>query len=404
MTQEKELEIARSLAANLLERHAEVAEEMVMAITREVPHYSHLTRSDALFADIREHCDGHTQAFLSSFLSGTPPEDLDIGFAEDAVTRRVRRGVPLGPVLHSFRVGHQAIWQRILRAAEQLEAGRTAAVLLVEPSIHYTDAMSTLVADVYVREQQQALTAADRLRRDVLELLLTDAARGLQAARGAGIALDPDATHHVLTATVGAVEDPHALQALEDAVTHAFATDLVLAVVRHRGVTALLRGDGEHAAERAEAAIPLSADQGATAAAFGIGLPARSLAELGRAHEQAAIALGLATETRPVVALADVSVTDYLIASADHVARSMIPEGVRALAQSKRASDMALVHTLQVYLTAGLNVQQAATMLPAHPNTVHHRLRRLAERTGYDTHDAEQLLRLSIELQLVADA
>lgn len=116
--------------------------------------------------------------------------------------------------------------------------------------------------------------------------------------------------------------------------------------------------------------------------------------------EQAAIALGLATETRPVVALADVPVTDYLIASADRVARSMIPEPVRALAQSRRASDEALVHTLHVYLMTGLNVQQAAVMLPAHPNTVHNRLRRLAERTGYSTSDAEQLLRLSIELRL----
>ncbi len=401
MTQRNELELAREIAASLLESHAQLADETVAAITREVFPYSDVVAPDELIADVWEHCDAHIQAFLSSFLEDLPPEGLDISFAENAVTRRVRRGVPLEAILHSFRLGHQVTWQAILQQADRVRGGRTAAVLLVEPSIRYTDAMSTLVADVYVREQQRALTAADRLRRDVLELLLTDAARGLQAARTAGIALDPDATHHVLTATIGAVEDPHALQALEDAIVKVFETDLVLAVVRHHGVTALLTGDGAHAADRAEAAIRLSADQGATATAFGIGLPARSPLELGRAHEQATIALGMATETRPVVALADVPVTDYLIANADRVARSMIPEPVRALAQSNRASDRALVHTLYTYLMAGLNVQQAAAMLPAHPNTVHHRLRRLAERTGYDTHDAEQLLRLSIELRLV---
>ena len=62
------------------------------------------------------------------------------------------------------------------------------------------------------------------------------------------------------------------------------------------------------------------------------------------------------------------------------------------------------MQTLHVYLMTGLNVQQAAAIgFPAHPNTVHHRLRRLAEKTGYSTHDAEQLLRLSIQ-RLVADA
>ena len=145
---------------------------MVRAITREVSYHSPLAEPDALLADIREHCD-----------DAAPGVSVELSQrrASREAGHRVRRecshapGASRGsaePVLHSFRVGHQVVWQAILRQADRVQGGRTAAILLVEPSIHYTDAMSTLVADVYVREQQRELTAADRLRRDVLELLL----------------------------------------------------------------------------------------------------------------------------------------------------------------------------------------------------------------------------------------
>jgi DNA-binding PucR family transcriptional regulator len=202
-----------------------------------------------------------------------------------------------------------------------------------------------------------------------------------------------------LTATIG-VDDADALHAFEAALTKAFEPGVVFAVVRHNGVTVLLRGPIARAAERAEDAIRMSSGQRASTAAVGIGLPVHGVQQLGRAHEQAMTALGLATPERPVVALADMPVTDYLIASADRVAHSMVPDSVRALAQSGRTSDVALVQTLRAYISSGLNVQQTAASLPAHPNTVHDRLRRLAAKTGYSLHDAEQLLRLSVELRL----
>jgi len=79
-----------------------------------------------------------------------------------------------------------------------------------------------------------------------------------------------------------------------------------------------------------------------------------------------------------------------------------VPSAVRALALSTKKTDVALVKTFDAYLASGLNVQQTAATLPAHPNTVHDRLRRLTERTGYDLRDVEQLMRLATELRLGA--
>jgi hypothetical protein len=184
---DRQIKIAREIAETMLRLHASIAEQMVRAIADEIPEYASSDDAATVLADVTAHCDAQAQAFFSSFLSGAPPEALDIGFAEDAVTRRVRQGVPLEAILHSFRIGHQVAWSAILEHADRVRGGRTAAVLLVDPSIRFIDAMSTLVADVYVREQQRAIAVADRERRDVLELLLTDPSRALPAARSAGI-------------------------------------------------------------------------------------------------------------------------------------------------------------------------------------------------------------------------
>jgi DNA-binding PucR family transcriptional regulator len=79
-----------------------------------------------------------------------------------------------------------------------------------------------------------------------------------------------------------------------------------------------------------------------------------------------------------------------------------VPPAVRTLALSNKVTDKTLVHTLGVYLANGLNVRQTAVALPAHPNTVHGRLRRLARQTGYDLRDVKQLMRLATELRLGA--
>lgn len=396
----EELEIARSLAVAALGRRTRIADRMVHEIATDVREYLGAADSASVLADVREHCDAQVQTFLASFVDGVSPETLDLSFAYEACTRRVRQGVPLTAILHSFRIGQRVTWTAVLHEAELVPSGRTAAVLLVEPSLRYIDTMSTLLAEIYLREQQKLLAVADRVRRDVLELLLTGAPNALQAAHAAGISLDPEATHHVISATIGAGEDMHGLQALEEALTKAFERDLVLMVVRQRGLTALVRGRGERSGERATQALRSAT----TTAAVGIGLPVQGLKGLGPAHEQARIALRMVSASRPVVTLADTPVLDYLLAGADSVAQSMVSDSVRALAWSKRPADRALVHTLELYLRSGLNVAQTAAQLPAHPNTVHHRLRRLAEKTGCSTHDADQLLQLSIELRLASDS
>jgi DNA-binding PucR family transcriptional regulator len=364
---------------------------MVAAITGDIGDYEAAPDVAAVLEDLREHCDAHVSAFLASAEHGTIPEGDDLEFVRTMIGRRVAQGIPLDAVLHAFRIGHQVVWEAIVAHAEAVPDGPRNAILLVRPSMQYVDAISTCVADAYLQEQQRAVADADRMRRDALELLLGgEAARGVETARGAGVAIDPGAAHLVL---VAASDEAHAPTVAED-LGRAFGAAAPLVVARHGAVTALIAASEDDALARLAGVV--RAHPGLRA---GLGLAA-ALDGLEGAHRQAGTALALADVARPVVALGQIAALDYLVATADATARELVAPAVRRLAAGTTATDRALCDTLAAYVRSGLNVQRTAAALPAHPNTVHHRLRRIAERTGCDLRDVEDLLRLWTELRL----
>jgi hypothetical protein len=402
-SQAKDVDIARQIARALLDDHERIASQMVEAIDRGVTAYADTGDARLLLADVRTHCCAHIRSFLSGLQDPTPSSELDLSFVEQAIMRRVRQGIPLEAIQHSFRIGHQVLWAAVIDHASGVPGGRGAAILIVQPSIRYIDTVSTRVAEVYLREQQGALADAHRIRRDVLELLLAGGPLAASAAEAAGIELG-DGPHHVVVATMRPSGDQQALRALAEEIPATFAPWAALVAIRHDTVTALLRGDGTAAVTCAEQLIERHRHGPGPSLQVGIGLPADDLVGLAEAHEQAESALRLTSQATPIVALSQMPALDYLLAGAGHVAHSLVPAAVRAIALSDKVTDRALVETFGVYLANGLNVRQTAVALPAHPNTVHGRLRRLAQRTGCDLRDVEQLMRLAAELRLGAMA
>jgi DNA-binding PucR family transcriptional regulator len=397
----EDADVARQIARALLDDHEMIASQMVEAIDRGVTAYADTGDARQVLADVRTHCCAHLSSFLSNLQDPTPPSEPDLGFAEQAIMRRVRQGIPLEAIQHSFRIGHQVLWAAVIDHASGIPGGRAAAILIVQPSIRYIDTVSTRVAEVYLREQQGALADAHRIRRDLLELLLAGGPRAAPAAEAAGIELG-HGPHHLLVATLRPSGDQYALRALAEEIAATFTPPAALVAIRHDTVTALVCGDGATVVARAEQLVERHRHGPGPSPRMGIGLPADDLVGLGRAHEQAESALRLSSQATPIVALGEMPALDYLLAGADHIARSLVPAAVRALALSDKVADRKLVQTFGVYLANGLNVRQTAIALPAHPNTVHDRLRRLAQQTGYDLRDVEQLMRLAIELRLGA--
>jgi len=396
-------EIAERIVARLSDEYERIAQDTLTAIVGEISAYEESDDARAVLADLRAHCEANIRAFLTNVQDGGVPAGNEAAFVEDAIVRRVRQGIPLDAILHAFRIGHQIVWSAIIDEAGRIPGGRAAAILLVQPSMRYIDDVSTRVADVYLSEQQRAVADADRIRRDALELLLSGSSAALGAVRAAGIDLDPQEPHHILHATLRpAAGTPQALQALADDIAGTFGRDALLVVVRHDTITALVRGPGTGDTERAAAIITRHEGTPGSAVRIGVGLATDDLAGLARAHEEAGSALRLTSDARPLLVLGEMPALDYLHAVADDTARRLVPAAVRALAVSASPTDAALVHTFDVYVLCGLNVQRTAAALPAHANTVHDRLRRLTERTGYDLRNVEHVMRLATELRLGA--
>jgi sugar diacid utilization regulator len=59
-----------------------------------------------------------------------------------------------------------------------------------------------------------------------------------------------------------------------------------------------------------------------------------------------------------------------------------------------------LTRTLLAYVEADLNVSSAAEQLLNHPNTAHHRLARIAEKTGLDLRNVLHLMELLVAIEL----
>ena len=404
VTDETEVATAYGIAGALLRDHERIVTHMVSTINREVMEYGSADNASLVLEDLQAHCTVHLKSFFTSLQEEIPAGELDLGFVDDAITRRVRQGITLDAILHAFRIGHQVAWTAAIDYASAVDGGRSAALLMVQPSIRYIDTVSNRVAEVFLREQQSALAEADRVRRDVLELLLAGGPRAAILAQDAGIALEAGVDHVLLAATVSPSEDRDGLRVLAEEIALVFGSAAVLVVIRHGVVTGLVRVDSSDVVDAARQVVERYLLRRSAGAQIGISLETNDLADLGRANAQADSALRLTSSTRPVIALGQMPALEYLVAGADQIASSLVPASVRSLALSTRDVDAALIRTFEVYLASGLNVRHTAAALPAHPNTVHDRLRRLAARTGYDLRDVEQVMHLAIELRLGAQS
>jgi sugar diacid utilization regulator len=84
----------------------------------------------------------------------------------------------------------------------------------------------------------------------------------------------------------------------------------------------------------------------------------------------------------------------------DAVARRMIAPEIERFVVEDRARGGTLIRTLIAYADADLNAKAAAEALLIHVNTAHHRLGRIAERTGCDLRRLSDVIDLLIAIRL----
>jgi sugar diacid utilization regulator len=406
MATARETAPGEQIAGVLEARREELVAAAFDAIRSRLPVYR--DADAALQEDVREHIRVHHDLLCDVVRHGRPPKSRDLAFVARHAALRARRGVALADFLAAFRCYHHVVWEAVRETARETGAPPEEALDAAGAVLAYVDLAATEASAAFLEARQLLLADSDGVRRDLLEDLLAgrdpQSAAGLAAARDAG--LDGAAGCVVVAAlpTRAADEDSalrRAANALAAAIRPRGRTG-PLAVTRH-GEIVLVRAVA--AGERPALVAPLERARAAPASrrlglAVGVSTVQAGLATLRDAYREASLAVGRVAVAGGVLSLADLTPFEYLTMRDDAVARRMIAPEIERFVAEDRARGGMLIKTLTAYADADLNAKAAAETLLIHVNTAHHRLGRIAERTGCNVRRLSDVIDLLIAIRL----
>jgi hypothetical protein len=368
--------------------------------------------ADEAFAEeVRGHIRVHHDLLCSVLRRGRPVTPRDFRFVARHAALRARRGIALADFLEAFRCYHHVVWEAMSDAARERRLPTEEVLAAASALLRYVDLATTESSAAFLEAQQLLLADSDRIRRDLLEDLLAgrgpESAAGLAAAREAGLGENACCVLIAALPTAAPDEDG-ALRRAANALATAIRDRRTapVAVTRH-GEIVVVRG--VPAGERPALVEPLErarADPGVRALALAVGVSTvqRGLDGLGDAYREASLAVGRIAATGGVLSLADLTPFQYLTMRDDAVARRMIAPEIDRFVVEDRARGGTLIRTLIAYADADLNAKAAAEALLIHVNTAHHRLGRIAERTGCDLRRLSDVIDLLIAIRLTDGA
>ena len=341
-----------------------------------------------LLADVRRSCQDNICEILGSLAQQRPPS-TDAPF--ETARRRADMGVPLGAVLHAYRLGYRVIWEALLAHARLQGDISTDELAEMGGALWDSiDAFSEVVHAAYRDALVDRARQSEQQRVSLFDALLEGRVEEWAVVGDGARVLDLPAAG-LFVAVSG---DGNGLARAEQALRR----DGVRSVWRARadeyvGVVALDREHPLPAVRRLLCSV--------ATARVGISPPYARLADTGWAVGLAAVARACSPpgtvavntlEDRPIATLVSAG-----RAVAEQVARSVIGP-VLALDPADRAL---LLETLEVWFDAGGSAAEAGQRMFCHRNTVRNRLQRMEELTGRSLSDPTATSELRVALEVV---
>lgn len=394
----------QALVARFAAQVPEASERATIAMVTEIPRYAAVA-DPLFFAEVRDHVVANFTAMATVLAAGRPITREELTFLRAPATRRVHHRFPLADFLHAFRVGQRAAWDAILGCADP--ECPDAALALAGPVIDYINIASTHVAEVYLEAEQLLALGGERVRRDALDDLLAGRrpppGPRADALRSAGL-LDAGAFLVVSAAPFDVATDEHQLRAIAQAIGRsAGGTGTPLAVLRGDEVLAVLPADAERSRAVGDELdrVHERFTSGALSVAIGASTLVGSIDDLPSAYAEATQARTLSRAAHRPVYLWQLTALDYLTLAGNETADRLIAPPVARFITEDLAAHGVMAQTLREYAAADLSPKAAAVRLHCHVNTVHNRLRRIAERTGYDLRSFHDVNELLVALRLI---
>jgi sugar diacid utilization regulator len=382
-----------SVADQIEAEAAALGAAMAAAVFREVPIYrDHQT--DDLQRTVVKHSVDHVYAVVRTIRTWSLPTAEELAFVRTQGALRATQQLPLNALLHTYRLGHRTVWERLVQLAggDGRDSVLDAVVALTSLTLGYTDLISSALAEGYLEQQRLLVLERDRDRRDLLENLLHGDVNMRSETLRLAATFDLLPNSELLVAVLCSANgwlaaSSEVLTRAAETVRRQLSTAIAqpLVVIRQHEVVAVLpigRGRPKALAQLIRAAHAELSQRGERWAA-GVSTLSAGLAEVRRGYEEARQALEWVRDQSAVAALLELRVSDYLLERADATSQRMVPSAADD-SNKRLAADRALVETLLAYADADMAVRPTAERICVHPNTVTYRLDKIRQLVGRD--------------------
>jgi hypothetical protein len=335
---------------------------------------------EAVLADVRRSCLENLTGVVHD-LAGKGP--FQVHTPRETARARAEQGVPLGSLLHAYRLGLRVVWEALHQADQDRSDALLAAVSRLWTIL---DIYSQAVTSAY-EEALVELARRDERRRTLLLDGLLEGREPLHGLRGQLASALGLPEHGPYVAVSADVPGP-GREGLPEA-------DEVLRRVGIRSAWRLLADEqvGVVALEASPDAL-LDALRPLAEGRAGISPPFGDLRDVARAR----LLAGLARRCLPAGSHGVSTLDDFplgaLVAGApelaEHLARSVLGPLLDLEADERET----LLATLTAWVDGGGSATEAARRLYCHRNTVHNRLHRIEELTGRSVTEPRALVEL----------
>lgn len=330
-----------------------------------------------------------------------PLDEHDVAFLRPAIERRAARGDWIEETTRGLRIVHRTIYERVATLAG--ETGDPVAVVVVGARLlELIDIASALAGEAWMQAREISRGGGVARRIELLDLLLagTDPAGAGLGDLAADLGLGAGATVVAVSARPVRGRDAEAaLTAAVGALGRAGGPAVMPLAVRRSDEIIVLRPVGPEevdalvtALERAWRRLadgPVRLAVGVSAAHALPGGAGAALADARRARERVPTGGGL-------LALPRLAPLDWMTLRADATTWTLVPERLRTFLEADARDGGPLLNTFRSYVASDLNVKLAARRLHLHVNTTRYRLGRIAERTGLDLRQLDDVIALHV--------
>ncbi|BAU96832.1 PucR family transcriptional regulator [Corynebacterium suranareeae] len=369
----------QELLARLEADAPDIAKRTATKLLAEIPGYEGVDAESVRQSSIR-----NMALIIRVINAGTEPEAANLPEALMLADERIAQNVPLGSVLHGFRMSLGEILEHLVQLGPEynIDPGRMLRWSTLMWAVN--DAFSTRATSVY-RDHEVAQAIADSVRRsEWIGKAVSQGSAMSELLWGAAMYDVPSVTP--LRALAAASSDhAHAEGQIGKWAKHAGVR--VLTSVQPSVIVGIVIGEPKTSVE---------------GPGFAVGLGrAEVLSRLADSYEDASLVLKAANN----LGLNSVSTAQDLswklaIHSNPRVSEILVQKYIEPLKESGEFAHE-IVESLRAYLGNQMNIPAAARSIPVHVNTLRYRLRRFEELTGCYLEDASTIIEVSWALEVL---